>query len=234
MSIFWLKTMKKNLITLTLIIAALTISSCGLSKPSSESSAFPSSFSEESSTSSSVDASTSEESSLISSSSSESSSISNESTTSISSSSSSETSSSSSSSFSSSSESSISSAESSASSSSSSSPSVSSSSSSSQSSASSSENSSNPSQELTPKYAASIYKDLFNNSSYVLSTTPSVGEANILVIPVWFTDSSTYISASNKENVREDIHAAYFGTNEETGWRSVKTYYEEESHGALT
>ena len=111
---------------------------------------------------------------------------------------------------------------------------MSSSSSSSQSSASSSENSSNPSQELTPKYAASIYKDLFNNSSYVLSTTPSVGEANILVIPVWFTDSSTYISASNKENVREDIHAAYFGTNEETGWRSVKTYYEEESHGALT
>ena len=60
--------MKKNLITLTLIIAALTISSCGLSKPSSESSAFPSSFSEESSTSSSADASTSEESSLISSS----------------------------------------------------------------------------------------------------------------------------------------------------------------------
>ena len=234
MSIFWLKTMKKNLITLTLIIAALTISSCGLSKPSSESSAFPSSFSEESSTSSSVDASTSEESSLISSSSSESSSISSESTTSISSSSSSEPSSSSSSSFSSSSESSISSAESSASSSSSSSSSVSSSSSSSQSSANSSENSSNPNQELTPKYAASTYKDLFNNSSYVLSTTPSVGEANILVIPVWFTDSSTYISTSSKENVREDIHAAYFGTNEETGWRSVKTYYEEESHGALT
>jgi len=34
--------------------------------------------------------------------------------------------------------------------------------------------------------------------------------------------------------VRGDIEKAYFGTNDETGWRSVKSYYEEESHGALT
>ncbi len=34
--------------------------------------------------------------------------------------------------------------------------------------------------------------------------------------------------------VREDIRTAYFGTNEETGWRSVKTFYEEESQGTLT
>lgn len=61
-----------------------------------------------------------------------------------------------------------------------------------------------------------------------------MGSASILVIPIWFTDSGNYISNSGKENVRSDIQAAYFGTNEETGWRSVKTYYEEESHGALT
>ncbi len=61
-----------------------------------------------------------------------------------------------------------------------------------------------------------------------------MGAANILVIPVWFTDSGNYISNSGKENVRSDIEKAYFGTNEDTGWRSVKTFYEEESHGALT
>lgn len=55
-----------------------------------------------------------------------------------------------------------------------------------------------------------------------------------MVIPIWFTDSGNYIAASNKENVRSDIQTAYFGTNEETGWRSVKSFYEEESHGALT
>ena len=69
---------------------------------------------------------------------------------------------------------------------------------------------------------------------YTLSYTPSSGEANIVVIPIWFTNSSTYISSSSKEKVRADIRTAYFGTNEETGWRSVKTYYEEESHGKLT
>ena len=55
-----------------------------------------------------------------------------------------------------------------------------------------------------------------------------------MVIPIWFTDSGNYIASSNKENVRSDIQTAYFGTNEATGWRSVKTFYEEESHGALT
>lgn len=54
---------------------------------------------------------------------------------------------------------------------------------------------------------------------------PNVGNPKLLIIPIWFNDSSTFIS--NKENVRNDIETTYFGTNEETGWRSVKTYYEE-------
>ena len=69
---------------------------------------------------------------------------------------------------------------------------------------------------------------------YSLSSTPSVGEANIVVIPVWFTDSGNYITNSGKTKVREDIQKTYFGSNSDTGWRSVKSYYEEESHGALT
>ena len=86
---------------------------------------------------------------------------------------------------------------------------------------------------ITANNAAITYKDIaLHNTS--ISSTPSVGEANLLVIPVWFTNSGSYITTSSRENVREDIRKAYFGTNNETGWRSVKTYYEEESHGTLT
>ena len=86
---------------------------------------------------------------------------------------------------------------------------------------------------MEPTYAASTYKTLALQDT-TISYTPSDGEANILVIPVWFTDSNSYIASSNKSKIREDIQKAYFGTNTDTGWRSVKTYYEEESHGALT
>ena len=64
--------------------------------------------------------------------------------------------------------------------------------------------------------------------------TPSTGSAKILVIPIWFNDSSNYIAVENKDVVKDNIRAAYFGTTEETGWHSVKSYYEEESHGKLT
>lgn len=84
------------------------------------------------------------------------------------------------------------------------------------------------------KKASYNYKHYTTYASAPISSAPCVGAANILVIPVWFTDSGNYIASSNKENVRSDIQAAYFGTNEQTGWRSVKTFYEEESHGALT
>ena len=87
---------------------------------------------------------------------------------------------------------------------------------------------------ITPQKAANNYMDYIENNVYALSSTPCVGETNILVIPIWFSDSSTFINESKKESIRSEIEATYFGTNEKTGWRSVKTYYEEESHGALT
>ena len=76
--------------------------------------------------------------------------------------------------------------------------------------------------------------DYIENNIFALDAAPSSGTAKLLVIPVWFTDSSSYIQTSKKETVRSDIEKAYFGSNTETGWRSVKTYYEEESHGSLT
>ncbi|MCF0112723.1 MAG: hypothetical protein HUJ60_01955 [Bacilli bacterium] len=66
-----------------------------------------------------------------------------------------------------------------------------------------------------------------------IDSCPSIGSPKILVIPVWFTNSTDYISESKKEDVRSDIEACYFGTNSDTGWHSVKSYYQTESMGKL-
>ena len=93
-----------------------------------------------------------------------------------------------------------------------------------------------PPGDTTPHYAPDnyTYKSYIANNCYNFSATPAIGTAKLLVIPVWFTDSNNYISTDKKASVRGDIEKAYFGTNEDVGWRSVKTYYEEESHGRLS
>ena len=91
-----------------------------------------------------------------------------------------------------------------------------------------------PADDIKAYHASKIYSDFVKNNAYPLSATPSTGEANLLVIPVWFTDSSKYVKETNKDKVKQDIHDAYFGTIEETGWESVKSYYETESMGTLT
>ena len=78
------------------------------------------------------------------------------------------------------------------------------------------------------------YADVIDNNCYPLDGAPTVGECKLLVIPVWFTDSATYVSTDKKANVKADIEKAYFGTQSETGWHSVKSYYETESSGKLS
>ena len=90
-----------------------------------------------------------------------------------------------------------------------------------------------PAGDLVAVEPGRTYNDYIKNNIYPLSATPTVGKAKLLVIPVWFNDSSSFINEDKKMNVREDISAAYFGKNTDTGWRSVKSYYEEESHGKL-
>ena len=55
----------------------------------------------------------------------------------------------------------------------------------------------------------------------------ATGNKKVLIVPLWFNDSETIIS--DRDTLRDDIRKAYLGTNEETGWRSVRTFYEEES-----
>lgn len=77
------------------------------------------------------------------------------------------------------------------------------------------------------------YNDLQNHNIDVLDATPNTGSSKLLVVPVWFTDSSTYIKSDAKARVRSDIESAYFGSGSETGWQSVKTYYQALSQNRL-
>ena len=77
------------------------------------------------------------------------------------------------------------------------------------------------------------YDDYNANNIYELDNCPLEGSPKLLIIPVWFDDSNEFIANSKKEAVRDDIRKTILGSNKETGWRSVKSFYEEESHGKL-
>ncbi|MBP5216222.1 MAG: hypothetical protein J6038_00115, partial [Bacilli bacterium] len=93
---------------------------------------------------------------------------------------------------------------------------------------------------IDPDYVApkvpmqKTYDDVLRNDWYGGSDyTPASGSPKLLIIPIWFTDSDQYISASKKEAVRQDIGTAYLGSAEDVGWESVKTFYQKESGGTL-
>ncbi len=89
--------------------------------------------------------------------------------------------------------------------------------------------------EVTEAYVPSKTKLSYTYDDYTynsgVDSCPNVGNPKLLIIPVWFSDSSSFIS--NKDNVRNDIETAYLGTNSETGWRSVRTYYQELSNNTV-
>ena len=87
--------------------------------------------------------------------------------------------------------------------------------------------------DLAPTKLSGTYQDYMNHNIHLLDSTPLSGQSKLLVVPIWFTDSSNYISLSQKERVREDIENAYFGTDNSVGWKSVKGYYKELSQSKL-
>ena len=63
---------------------------------------------------------------------------------------------------------------------------------------------------------------------------PTSGEINILVIPLWFTDSGDFFKLSgSKTNIRNDIEKSFFGETSDTGWHSVSSFYKTESRDEL-
>ncbi len=74
-------------------------------------------------------------------------------------------------------------------------------------------------------------KDLRVSSGYLYDPT-TVGDLDILVIPVTFGSSSS-LDEEEKELVRKDIAYTFFGQSSETGWESVSSYYYKSSYGKL-
>jgi M6 family metalloprotease-like protein len=72
------------------------------------------------------------------------------------------------------------------------------------------------------------YQDYMDNNYYSnVDSSPSKGNVNFLVIPV---ELAGYPMS---EATRTRIQKAYFGTEAETGWHSVASFYKQESNGRL-
>lgn len=72
--------------------------------------------------------------------------------------------------------------------------------------------------------------DQYRNASDT-SGLPTTGDVKLLVIPVTFTDYPCGVNCATR---KEQIRKAFFGTQEETSWHSVKSFYEASSYGSLT
>lgn len=73
------------------------------------------------------------------------------------------------------------------------------------------------------------YKDVHKMIYGIDGYMPSKGDIKVLVVPIKFSD--VYTSTTNLEKYRTDLERTFFGTD--TGFESLKTYYEKSSYGKL-
>ena len=76
------------------------------------------------------------------------------------------------------------------------------------------------------------FRDYYECYGTGMRSVRSTGTVNFLVIPVWFTNSTSWFNESQKEQMLEDIQERMFGDG--TNGPSVKSYYETESKGKVT
>ncbi|MCQ2086891.1 MAG: hypothetical protein MJZ37_02295 [Bacilli bacterium] len=84
---------------------------------------------------------------------------------------------------------------------------------------------------LTKTKLSYTYSDVCENYYRTSSAIPNQGDPNLLILPIYFTDSNEYIPSDKKEVVKKDIEQAFFGTKEELGCDSVGSYYSTLSSG---
>ena len=90
-----------------------------------------------------------------------------------------------------------------------------------------------PSSTYTPTSFALDYRTIRTYEGYRTST-PSMGEVPVLVIPVSFSDYSCDQLEHGCEGTKEDIHTAFFGQEEDLRWHSVASFYHTSSYGQVT
>lgn len=69
------------------------------------------------------------------------------------------------------------------------------------------------------------YSDVCSNYYRTSNAIPNQGEPSLLVIPVYFSDSDQFIPTNKKDEVKQDLEKAFFGTDEDSGYHSVSSYY---------
>lgn len=88
----------------------------------------------------------------------------------------------------------------------------------------------------TEEYAANVtaynLSDYFDNQNYFV--LPNEGEIHMLVIPVWFTNSTSFFREDQKQEILEDLEYVYNSIRNKDECYSVKQFYETESGGKLT
>ena len=68
---------------------------------------------------------------------------------------------------------------------------------------------------------------LMANGPDTTDALPSIGDVNVLVVPV------NFISKNKTQAIWNEINSCFNGTESQTGWESVKTYYQKSSYGKL-
>ena len=79
---------------------------------------------------------------------------------------------------------------------------------------------------------AYTYMDVSKNYYTQFNVIPNIGEPELLILPIYFEDSSDFIPVDKKEIVKNDIEKAFFGTKDDVGFESVSSYYSKLSFGA--
>ena len=74
--------------------------------------------------------------------------------------------------------------------------------------------------------------DELGDDIYLKPSLPSEGDVNILVIPIGFTNTN-YEKYGSKTKIKEKIETAFNDTKGNTGWYSLKEYYQKASYGKL-
>jgi M6 family metalloprotease-like protein len=85
---------------------------------------------------------------------------------------------------------------------------------------------------LTPTAYNLEYQTIRNLEGY-RTAMPSVGDVNMLVIPISFSDASCSLIPLGCEETLKDIEQAFFADEEDIPWHSVASYYQQSSYGAL-
>ncbi len=75
------------------------------------------------------------------------------------------------------------------------------------------------------------YTNRYQGNYYVL---PKEGEIHMLVIPVWFSNSTSFFREDQKQEILQDLDYVFNSTRDKDSYYSVKQYYETESSGKLT